>query len=217
MKKIRMILCAGVALILNGCDGDIVTPIRVQDLLAVRDSASIAYTTATIIAGNVSKDEEKAFIKSVFPTMTNERMEKSEYADAWAFDIRIPIVPDEYPVANGNGHLPFHLVISKINGRNSLSCRYHAVELRKISDWVKETYSQIFDVKDYTFSLIIINDSQNDFEFTGTSVYVNDEAYPYAFTATLAKKDSITVKASGILNEAMSRDDENLYPILTYK
>ncbi len=216
MKKMIGLLFTALVLF-TGCDGSISVTAYVQDLLALKNSATPLSTTATIIAAGLTKPEEIEYLKTIFPDLTNEHIVQSNYADAYAFDITVPLIRNDYVVSDEMKNALMYLIVAKTDDGYTMSCQYNQAKIDEVKEWVYNTYSQTFDLKEYTLNITVINDTRNDFAITANSVYVNDKAYPFSYSTTLKKRDTVSLAVSDILNSAMIDDQNTTYPILVFK
>lgn len=216
MKKMIGLLFTALALF-TGCDGSISVTAYVQDLLALKNSATPFSTTATIIAAGLTKPEEIEYLKTIFPDLTNEHIVDSTYADAYEFDITVPLIRKDSVVSDEMKNALMYFIVEKTDDGYTLSCQYNQAKIDEVKEWVYDTYSQTFDLKEYTLNITVVNDTRNDFAITANSVYVNDKAYPFSYSTTLKKRDTVLLRLSAILNGAMIDDKEKTYPILCFK
>lgn len=216
MKKLFGLFFTALALF-TGCDGSISVTAYVQDLLALKSSATPLATTATVIAEGLTKPEEIEYLKSIFPDLTNEHIVKSSYADAYAFDIKVPLIRNDSAVTDEMKNALMYLIVQKTDDGYSMSCHYNQTKIDEVKEWVYKTYMQTFDLKEYKLDISVVNDTRNDFSLTSNSVYVNDKAYPFSYSTTLGKRDTVLLKVSEIMNSAMIDDQDTTFPVLFFK
>jgi len=216
MKKLLgLLFCALV--VFTSCDGSINITTYVQDLLELKTSKEPLYTTATIVSQGITKPEEVDYLKRLFPSMTNEHTVKVGYSDAYSFDIKVPIIAEDTEITPDMQDVLLALVVRKSDSGYIVSCHYNQAKINEIKDWVYNTYYQKFDLKEYKLSISVVNDSRNDFNFKSNSVYVEDMAYPFDFTTTLSKRESVLLNVSEVMNSAMITNSETIYPLIEYK
>lgn len=197
----------------TACDGSVSFSIRASEILDIaKNTGSTRYVTASVVANNLDKEEDIAFLKATLRSPGEARKVKNGDAESYCFDVRIPIVssPDD---SGAREKALFTLLARGRDAAIDLVFRYDRGVIEEIQGYFSAKYQVRIDPADFTIRLGLVNDTSRRISISGRSVYVGEGAYPFDYTTELEADARIELVLSEVLTKAIVGDEEGL-PIL---
>jgi hypothetical protein len=214
MKALRIILLVIFVLILVCCGGTLKIFLYTSDLINIATgSANTTYVNANIVVENLKEEADINFLKQNLNSFSNEQIVKYNYSDSLSFDVKIPIINIQNIQAHNIEKDLLYIIASEQNNNYSYTYKFNSALVNKIDNYVYRAHYQHIDFSSFETSIIVENDIRNVIDIIASSVYINNQPYPFSFSGELQRRDKIELRISEILRSAILKDDNNTYTL----
>ena len=208
----------GTVLFIVACSGSITSELFIRDLIDIGANPSTVYFTTTTIEmespGEDSLEQLKLKMKEWFREAQNFRQITRDYSTFLVADIKIPVHSRSQMKLDTTRDLLSLVLEENKEGNIDFGFRFDQGMFEQISSYVKDEFWSSVSIQDWTFSIVLKNDTRDSQRIILQTVYANQQPVLFPEEFTLRARDSITINFADVLRDYAYKEGEVLFGTL---
>ena len=199
------------AVLLTGCGGRVVTEFYVRDIFDVVEGVEESlFTPSTVVVespGDEYNEQLIELLEQSFRDPSNARTVTEDYTTYVAVDVKVPILllDDYYDL--GENEDPLGLIVFEMDeGGIGFGLGLNSDKLDVMFAAFQEELWETASIEDFTFTILLNNDTRDQVLASFQGVYVNGLPIAYEESFEMARRDTLEIRLGDVARDAAYLD-----------
>ncbi|MGI6650142.1 MAG: DUF7424 family protein [Limnochordia bacterium] len=199
------------AVLLTGCGGRVVTEFYVRDIFDVVEGVEESlFTPSTVVVespGDEYNEQLIELLEQSFRDPSNARTVTEDYTTYVAVDVKVPILllDDYYDLWENED--PIGLIVFEMDeGGIGFGLGLNSDKLDVMFAAFQEELWETASIEDFTFTILLNNDTRDQVLASFQGVYVNGLPIAYEESFEMARRDTLEIRLGDVARDAAYLD-----------
>lgn len=199
------------AVLLTGCGGRVVTEFYVRDIFDVVEGVEESlFTPSTVVVespGDEYNEQLIELLEQSFRDPSNARTVTEDYTTYVAVDVKVPILllDDYYDLWENED--PVGLIVFEMDeGGIGFGLGLNSDKLDVMFAAFQEELWETASIEDFTFTILLNNDTRDQVLASFQGVYVNGLPIAYEESFEMARRDTLEIRLGDVARDAAYLD-----------
>lgn len=199
------------AVLLTGCGGRVVTEFYVRDIFDVVEGVEESlFTPSTVVVespGDEYNEQLIELLEQSFRDPSNARTVTEDYTTYVAVDVKVPILllDDYYDLWENED--PIGLIVFEMGeGGIGFGLGLNSDKLDVMFAAFQEELWETASIEDFTFTILLNNDTRDQVLASFQGVYVNGLPIAYEESFEMARRDTLEIRLGDVARDAAYLD-----------